>query len=853
MIVPGKEIGHYTIVEKLGQGGMGVVYKAHDRKLDRYVAIKFLSAHLSADKEQKDRFLNEARAVAALNHPNIATVYSIEEMQDTAFIVMEFIDGYELKDIIQDPGLIDTGTIPFRSYAIQIAEGLKAAHSRGIVHRDIKSTNIMVTREGQIKIMDFGLAKIHDKADVVHAGTTLGTVAYMSPEQAMGNEIGEQSDLWSLGVVLYEMFCKHMPFDGAYEQAIIYSIMNDEPLPITNHIDDGLEAVILKCLQKDLNHRYASAVEILDDLLPQVQEKFNPEDEQKSKTVFRERIPQYAYWGMAAAALVVILGLWYLTPLKSMMDGNNSQQHLTILPFTNIGDDHQLAAFCDGLQEIISSKLSQLEKYHESLWVVPSSEVRKQQISSPGEAKKIFGSNIVVTGSLQQLGDHYRLLLNLVDAGKMRQLNSAVVDVEKQNAILLQEESVKQVMQMLNLNIDTRAEAEIKTGVTDVPGAYEFYLQGYGYLKRYQDSESLESALNLFNHAIELDKNYALAFAGLGEAYWLKYEISKNPDWVDKAKTACKKAYELNSGLAPICVTLGMVNAGSGQYQEAMKFYNRALAIDPVNAEAFRGLAKTYQAMNMQKEAEKTYKKAIQLKSGYWGGYNDLGVFYFQQARYDEAIVQFEQVNTLTPDNYKGYNNLGGIYYLLKRWPDARNMFEKSIELKPTYSASSNLGTLYYIEGEYKKAIDMYKLALQLNEHDYQVWGNLASAYYWAGYDSSVVADTYRQAISRALERKNVNQNDPVVLSQLAAYYSMLGEDEKSKALIEHSLKLAPENVPVLYRAATVYEQLGNREVALYWIERAIRMGYSVSEIRYQPELKGLVQDDRFAGIVDNF
>jgi non-specific serine/threonine protein kinase len=315
----GKTILHYKIVEQVGQGGMGIVYKAEDTKLERTVSIKFLPHHISASFKDRERFKNEAKAAAALNHPNIAHIYAIEETDDDIFIVMEYIDGVELKN------KINSGTIPTDEaigISIQIAKGLEAAHNKGIVHRDIKSSNIMITDDGKVKIMDFGLAKIKGGTNVTKIGTTVGTAAYMSPEQAKGDEVDHLSDIWSFGVVLYEMLTGQMPFKGEYDQAIIYSNLNEEPnslMNIHNDIPARFENLVNKLLMKKREKRFQEINDVINEL---------------------KNISEY----------------WISDSLKNSV--KDSRSSIAVLPFTNMSADLEQEFFCDGISEEIINSLA---------------------------------------------------------------------------------------------------------------------------------------------------------------------------------------------------------------------------------------------------------------------------------------------------------------------------------------------------------------------------------------------------------------------------------------------------------------------------------------------------------------
>jgi tetratricopeptide (TPR) repeat protein len=303
---------------------------------------------------------------------------------------------------------------------------------------------------------------------------------------------------------------------------------------------------------------------------------------------------------------------------------------------------------------------------------------------------------------------------------------------------------------------------------------------------------------------------------------------------------------ELNNLLAPVNVTLGLIHTGTGRYDEAIQQFQRALAADPVSAAAYRGLAKSYESMGRLKEAESTYQKAIELKPDYWAGYNDLGAFYYREGRYEDAATQFRQVLDLTPDNYRGYRNLGGIYFLLERRTDAIKMFERSNAVEPNYSAYSNLATLYYYEGRYSDAARMYEKALGFNDRDYLVWGNLASAYYYSPSERGKAKSTYERAAELAEKNRAVNPRDPDLLSDLASYYSMTGDSTNALSLLQVAVDLKPDDLKVFFRIGATYEELGKREQALQWIEKALERGYSQAEIENAPGLKELRADPRF-------
>lgn len=856
MELVGQSISHYTVLEKIGEGGMGVVFKAHDIRLGRDVAIKFLSTDLSGSPSEQERFIQEARASSSLNHPAICTVHDIGTFRERLYFVMELVEGSTLLDIA---GTIDEQTA--LRIVRQVAEGLGAAHAKQIVHRDIKSSNIMRTPDGRVKIMDFGLAKVSGRSDLTVIGTTVGTMGYLPPEQARGETADQRADVYSLGVVLFELLTGDRPFSAPYSTAMLYQILNEEaPAPSSRgkNISPSVDAIVRRCLAKNAKDRYQSMQELCGDIdavlagaTISAHARTVPSGKNPAVKVRRWMIPAMS------AVLVLILtvaitstGMWKWISGALGISSVPEQQHLAILPIMSIGNDADQQTICDGLTETMTSQLTQLEQYQGSFWVVPANEIRRAGIKSAEEARKLFGVNLVIDGSMQSIGDGYRLSVNLIDPVSVRQINSASIDIPRERLALLQNESVVKVLEMLHVELHPESKNVLRSGGTSVPAAFEFYLRGRGHLLRYETEENIDNAILMFRQAIREDSGYALAHAALGESFWRKYEAGKESRWVKESIIECQRAQTIDPDLSTVNITLGMVYAGTGKPSEAIQLFEKALHSDPSNAEAYRGLAKAYEAKGALSDAEKTYRRSIELRPDYWGVYNDLGVFYSKNNRYDEAIIAFKNVLRLTPDNYRGYNNLGGMYYFLERWSDAATMFERSYAIRPSYRTASNLGTLKYVEGKFSEAAQWYERALAFNASDHIVTGNLASAYYWSGTGSDRSTGLFRQAIALAQKQLSVNPNDADVLSALGGYYAMLGDRDSSRLYTERSIRLNAADAAILFHAGTTYERMGEREHALNWIGKALDAGYSVSEVLNQPELRDLYSDPKFKSLI---
>jgi serine/threonine-protein kinase len=859
----GRSISHYEIVRKLGAGGM-------DTKLARPVALKFLPAQIGGEGVLRERFLQEARSASALDHPNIGAIYGIEDSPDgQMFIVMAYYAGETLSERIKRGALPMTQAVDL---AIQIAQGLSEAHAHGIVHRDIKPSNIIVTPQGVAKIVDFGLAKLAGSTHLTITGTTVGTVAYMSPEQAAGHG-DHRSDLWSLGVVLFEMLCGRLPFQGESYPALLLAITRDEPAPMTQ-LAAQMEQIILKALAKDPVERYQRALDMVEDLRT-VRAEASATDSALTRSmviqdtsgrtsvhpsrmrgVMTEPPPRRTRLKARTAAavlapLLAIATLWIPSVRRSLPNWfGPREKHVAVLPFSNVGNDPGNAALCEGLVETLTGKLSTLEQSQGSLWVVPASEVRARNISSTADARRQFGVNLVVTGSVQRVGPAVRLVVSLVDAASLRQLGSQVLDDAGGDFAVLQDGAVAQIARLLELERNPQGQRGAGQESGAPPAAYEAYLKGLGYMLRFDKPGNLDTAIAEFASAIKTDPQFALAHAGLGEAYRVQFRMTKDPRWVQQALQSCNRAIEINSQLAPAHVTLGLLQDGAGQRDLAIVHFQRALELDPHSPEAIAGMARTYEAMGRLAEAEASFKKAAALRSNYWDGVNSLGAFYFRHARYQDAEVQFRRVLELTPDNAAAYSNLGVVLSKLGDTAGARTMYEKSIALSPTYGAYANLANLYSAEQRYSLAADTYRKALKLNDKDYRQWGSLARALELAHGSGSEVQGLFERAASMAEETIRAEPGDARALGLLASYEVHLKRNDKAAEHVNQSLMRAPEDPEVLAQAAEIFEMLGRREEALRWIQQAMARGYAVSRIKRAPELRKLQEDPAFRSLL---
>lgn len=854
----GQTVYHYKILEKLGEGGMGVVYKALDTKLERTVALKFLHSHRLANTSDLKRFLREAKVVSKLDHPNIAVIHEISETSEgLPFICMAYYEGETLAHIIDQGELAPDQIL---NISLQILKGLEKAHAAGIVHRDIKPGNIVFSNDDNLKLVDFGIAKLVNDMNLTSPTGNVGTLPYMSPEQALGDEVDHRSDLFSFGIILYEMITGQHPFRGEYEQAVGYRLLNENPPHVSSirpDIPDKLDAIVSRCLEKDRNRRFSSAAEIITDL-EAVKEKPGKlkrgNNGVKSKKV-KKAAGKSTYFAASGFVLLLIFSLIMVRyTLQGFLTAGSlpEERHLVVLPFVNLSSEDISESFSNGIQELLTSKITQLGFWNGALWVVPSAEVRELEVSTITEASGRFGINLAVTGSIQKTGDRLKVTINLVNASTLRQIDSKIIETDYNNISHFHDELIVRFLDMLEIEMRPLQLARLVAGNSADSEAYRLYLKGIGELARFENPANIQKAIENFEAAVEIAPGFSSAYAGLGEAFWRRFELTRDTQWAERAIANSRKALELDKSEPTGYVTLAMIYNGTGRFLETIELLNRALEINRYNAAAISELARAYEGLGELPIAEETYLRAIELRKTFWGGYNDLGRFYYRTGRYQEAAEQYKKVIEFTPDNSRGYSSLGAAYFSMGMDNEAVLAFEKSIKLQPNYSAFANLGTFYFFSNEFENTIRMYEQALEIQDTNYLLWGFLGTAYRWTDSPQKMKM-AIEKALELAIQQLDITPEDPELLSQIASYHAVLGQYEEGLQTLQQLIRLDPVETDILITIGEVYEDLGERELALGWVERALSNGLPVHTFSGRPGLKDLLMDPRTDEILQRY
>jgi serine/threonine protein kinase/Tfp pilus assembly protein PilF len=682
-----KTISHYQIIDKIGEGGMGIVYKAKDLKLDRVVAIKFLPPHLAKSEDNKKRFMQEAKAAAALSHPNIMNIYEIDEQDKSVFMVMEFVEGQTLKSYISK--LKSGSGIPFMKAAewiAIIANGLKAAHDKNIVHRDIKSENIMIAPGDKLKIMDFGLAKLKGSTGLTKTGTSLGTLSYMSPEQAQGLNADQRSDIWSLGVVFYEMLTGETLFKAEHEAALLYLIVNEEPPApslLDRKIPHQVDTIVKKMLAKDPDKRYQN----LDELISSLSDIKNEIEKTTVET---------------------------------------KKKAIAVLPFDNISSDKENEYFGDGLTEELIANLSRLKDMR-----VISRTTTMQYKGTKKDIKIIgreLGARYIMEGSVRKFQDDLRITAQLIDVDSDEQLWAETFKGKLADVFDIQEKVSKQIVDALMMKLTPLEKIVLEKRATVNPEAFDCNLRARDFLNR-RTRNSINIAIQLFEKAIELDPRYAGAYAGLGETYATLYQNFESKDhWLDKAIDSSLKAITYDNTLSDAYSALALAYFYKKSNEEAFTAGQKAIELDPHNFNGYWILGRIYHSTDRDKDAILLFNKVVELSPDFFSAYMDLQIAYDRlgdkessKKILNESLIVYPRYFIQHPDDARAHLYYANTLVRVGKYDEAKKEAAKAIELNPNDPLMQyNVACFYSLLNDRKTAINAIKNAFTAGYADYE-------------------------------------------------------------------------------------------------------------------------------------
>jgi len=788
--VIGKTVSHYKIISKLGEGGMGVVYKAQDTRLDRPVAIKFLPPQLSTDSNAKKRFIREAKAASALNHANIAVVHEIDETSEGGlFMVMAYYEGQTLRDRIEQGAIAVDDAI---AIVTQVASGLAKAHEKGILHRDIKPGNILMGDDRQAKLADFGLARLAGQTKITKTGTAVGTVAYMSPEQARGEDIDAASDVFALGIVFYEMLTGVLPFDGDNEAAVIYGIMHEEPEPAGNRcrdlprrVRDGsrVEDILRRCLAKQTEKRYQNAGEMLNDLIMLASGS-------GSGAARRSKFKGSILKGFAGAVVLLAVIAGYLQLRHATGDGardqadpgpqtpatsvDNTATSIAVLPFVNLSADAENEYFSDGLTEDLIYALAKTD-----LRVVSRTSTFqfKNRVGDVRDIGHTLGVRAVLEGTVRKSDRYLVITVRMVNVSDGYEVWSGRFERKISDIFAIQNEISRTIVNALELKMPPEQEAAVYKRYTENLEAYNTYLKGR-YYWNIRSPDALRRAIELFKNAIELDRGYALAYAGLADAYLMaaNYEAIPPDDAYRAAMEAALQAIELDDKLAEAHASMGLLEW----------------------------------IVNWDwKKAEEQFGRAVSLRSAYATTYHWHSLFLAFMGRTEDAI---EEIN-----------------YAVSVDPVSHNI-------------NAAVALLLYVAGDFDAAIQQADRTLEMRSDFFPAHTVLAKAYAAKGM--------YDEAIRSMRESINISGRRPSALAWLGHIYARAGRTKEALDLVEELE--SEESEASDFDRVVIHAGLRQGEEALRWLEKAyLRPSFEIFTCQTDPMLSELRNHPQYASVME--
>ena len=852
----GTRLGPYEVIALLGVGGMGEVWRARDTRLGREVALKLLPEAFSSDPARVTRFQREAQLLAALNHPHIASIYSFETVDGVRVLEMELVPGETIRELLHE------GPLPLpRALALahDVAQALGVAHAKGILHRDLKPSNVKVTPEGNVKLLDFGLAKAFapgaggsdlSQSPTLEAGASLrgvilGTVPYMSPEQARGAELDARSDVWAFGCLVFEMLTGKKAFDGPTATDVLVAVLDREPDWKALPPDTPLPVVelIRSCLAKRVDERLPDLARARKqiDLARSGQTPLVTVAAVSSPRVRRRSL---RIVGGSSVLLAVAAAIAWVALRDRTGQALPSTKLLAVLPaadFTGRSDGRQL---CDGFSVSLRSKLQRVSGVSIMLPAAARLETDAAKVA------RDTGANLILAPSARKSGDQVQLSYSLALATSPVQIDAGEVIGLESDWFRLENELYAKICASLQLGLaggtGPPPRDEIARGASQSD-----YVVALGCLERADDPALLQKAAEILEK-IPDGNGSALVQAALGRAYLSSFNLSKEAALAERAKGAAERAARLDPDLPEAQITVARILQAAGRPAEALPILRKVLEKDSGNVEAVATLAAALQGSGDSAGAEAAWKHLVEMRLTSWSSHKDIAGFFFHQNRYAEAAREYQRAIDLNPGVYGLYYSLGAVQIRSGRFDEAIGALKKSIEIKPSSLAYSNLGACQYLLGDFPEASDSFGKAITLTPGDYRYHVYLGDSLTWTPGQSEKARQAYEAAIPLAEGVLRVNPRDSGAMGLLALCYARVGRRGEAARLVERAVALEPENASVLQKAAAVTLILGRSDESLRLLARAVERGYGTVEIRADPEFSTLRNEPRFQQLLSN-
>ena len=864
--------GRYRILRILGEGGMGAVYQARDQELERIIALKVIRPELAGDASILQRFKQELILARHVTHKNVIRIYDMGEADGVKFITMEYVQGEDLRGLLRRQTKLAPGEAV--DIIIQICRALDCAHSEGVIHRDLKPQNVMRDGNGRIVVMDFGLARSLESPGMTQTGALVGTLEYMSPEQAMGGELDQRSDLFAVGLIFYELLTGKVPYKAETGIASLMKRTQERAVPVfevDNTVPRALSTIVSKCLERDPNQRFQSAMDLMRQLeawqgnpniTPSALVEAAPPAPRSVQISLT--LPGRRGWLWFAAVAAVLILPFAIPQVRHRIFPSSSStisgergipdiskgKFVAVLPLKVIGDENSLRYVADGLVDALSAKMFQLQEVH----VASSSAVEKvaAEQQSVEKTARALGVNLILEGMVQGNADKLRVTLNLENVADNHRVWTKEFSGVPQDLLTLEDEIYGDLVEALNLKPTNDELARSGVHPTENTAAYDLYLKGRNALRGTQGVRDTQAALKFLEEALKQDPNFALAYTGVADANLRLYRDTNDSLYAQKAIAAAQQAEQLSPNLPEVHLALGSAYDTSGRSAEAIRELKTALQLAPNSDDAYRRMGDALRASGKKEEAIAAYQSAVNANPYYWYNHDTLGSAYFRYGNTEKALEEYQRVTELAPDNAVGYQNTGAVYFRLGEYEKSIPFYQKALEIEPHASIYSNLGTAYFFLRRYDEAVKMFEKAVESNPKDEQLLGNLADTYRASGNMQQAIA-TYDKAIGLAYQQLQVNPRSADVMGDLALYYAKKGDSKNAQQYIRQARAITPADLQLLYSEVEVNAITGQTEHAMRSLQEALQKGYSAEEAQRDPELDKLKSLPEFSKLMNQY
>ncbi|HUQ88122.1 MAG TPA: protein kinase [Vicinamibacterales bacterium] len=845
----GASVGPYQIVRQLGAGGMGVVWLAEDTRLHRKVALKTVKGTDAETTEGRQRLMREARAAASLNHPHIATVHDVLDVEGNVVVVFEYVEGETLSARLQRGPMSVTETV---EVAWQLADALAAAHAQGVIHRDLKPSNVVLGPESRAKVLDFGIARMVPAGADMSAsvpgtigGGLVGTPGYAAPEQYLSRNVDGRADLYALGVIIFEMITGRRPFPSNDAVMLATAVLRDEAPKLSGTgmwVPPSLERLVGRLLEREASRRPASGDEVLIELSPLRDNESAPLA--RRTVLLRKKIPTSTKVA-AIAVLAIAMGVVALQQRNGRPLGPESPV-VAVLPLTNTSGDASNDYLGAGLAESLITSLAAVPK----VTVLSRSAVEESRIQNPDRASFVrsLDASYIVTGSVQTMSNRLRVTLNLERPDASVAWGQTVEGSTRE----LFELQTRLAVALANAIVDHTPSAERTAPAAPITNneiAQLAYWKGRALLDRRDLTGNIQSAMSDFEEALKADPDFAVAHAGMAEAQWAMYVQTNNKEWAERAMASNRRALELEPDRPSVRYSAAFTMFRLGQYAEAEAELNRALALQPTYEDAIRLHATVLMRQGRVDAGLGEFKKVMALRPNAVAVHSDMAVALYNAARYEEALTAIEKALALSPASAVNLIRAGAAAQQLGDNARALDFYERANAIQPRAETFSNMGTIHYSMGDFAKAATAYEGSLLIRPTSATTNRNLGDVYMKMGRARDA-REAYRRAVAQAEAEVSVSPADARAMARLAVYQSKAGNDASAMRSIRNALVLAPKDNYVLHREAIVHALAGRDEQALAAIESAIANGLSPRTAADEEDFVRLRPMPRFAAMV---